>query len=182
MGSLCSANRPWFRSVLKSVIFGSFFWVARELIPPPQQDGWRWRPLLASAVKVKMGLWGARSIPHPGGLGSVGAPRAQAAPSATCGWLCHVPMLLRGSWPTRVRVRGTMSTEMTPRGVDSASTLSEALFSVCSGTYQCGAYMGTLLGHLGGHVGCVGGFVLAGAAFVPIRFHQATWPRCEKEG
>lgn len=38
MGSLCSANQPWFRSVLKSVIFGSFFWVARELIPPPA--GW----------------------------------------------------------------------------------------------------------------------------------------------
>lgn len=108
--------------------------------------------MLASAVKVKMGLWGARSIPHPGGFGSVGAPRAQAAPSATCRWLCHVPMLLRGSWPTRVRVRGTMSTETTPRGVDSASTLSEALVSVCFGVYQRGAHMGTLLGHLGGSV------------------------------
>lgn len=34
-GRLCSENRPWFRSALKSVIFGSFFGAARELIPPP---------------------------------------------------------------------------------------------------------------------------------------------------
>lgn len=129
-----------------------------------------------------MELRGAQSIPRPGGSGSVGAPTAQTAPSPTCGWLCRVPTPLGGSWPAWVRVRGTMSTEMTPGGVASASSLSEALVSECSGICQCGDHMGTPLGHLGGHVGCVGGFALAGTTFVPIRFHQATWPWREREG
>lgn len=99
-----------------------------------------------------MELRGAQSIPRPGGSGSVGAPRAQAAPSPTCGWLCRVPMPLGGSWPAWVRVRGTMSTEMTPGGVASASSLGEVLVSECSGICRCGDHMGTQLSHLSGSV------------------------------